>query len=97
MPDILQGDAHKLRQILINLLGNAIKFTHAGKVLLRVKVDRREDEKYMLRFTVSDTGVGLAADVQKLILTLSPRRTTRPPGTTEEPDWGWRYRLGWSG
>ena len=85
VPDILQGDAHKLRQILINLLGNAIKFTHAGKVLLRVKVDKGEDEKYMLQFIVSDTGVGLAADVQKLIFdpfTQADNSTTRKYGGT---------------
>jgi two-component system, sensor histidine kinase and response regulator len=85
VPEIMQGDANKLRQILVNLLGNAIKFTHAGEVALRVKVDQVDDEKYMLRFTVSDTGVGLAADVRKLIFepfTQADNSTTRNYGGT---------------
>jgi two-component system, sensor histidine kinase and response regulator len=85
VPEIMQGDANKLRQILVNLLGNAIKFTHAGEVALRVKIDRVEDKKYMLHFTVSDTGVGLAADVRKLIFdpfTQADNSTTRNYGGT---------------
>jgi two-component system sensor histidine kinase/response regulator len=85
VPEIMQGDANKLRQILVNLLGNAIKFTHAGEVALRVKVDKVEDRKYMLHFTVSDTGVGLAADVRKLIFdpfTQADNSTTRNYGGT---------------
>ena len=85
VPEIMQGDANKLRQILVNLLGNAIKFTHAGEVVVRVKVDKVEDEQYMLHFTVSDTGVGLAADVRKLILdpfTQADNSTTRNYGGT---------------
>jgi len=85
VPEIMQGDANKLRQILVNLLGNAIKFTQAGEVALRVKMDKVEDKKYMLHFTVSDTGVGLAADVQKLIFdpfTQADSSTTRNYGGT---------------
>jgi two-component system sensor histidine kinase/response regulator len=85
VPEIVQGDANKLRQILVNLLGNAIKFTHAGEVVLRVKIDSVEDKKYMLHFTVSDTGVGLAADVRKLIFdpfTQADSSTTRNYGGT---------------
>ena len=85
VPAIVQGDANKLRQILVNLLGNAIKFTHAGEVVLRVRIDQMEDKKYMLHFTVSDTGVGLAADVRKLIFdpfTQADNSTTRNYGGT---------------
>ncbi len=85
VPEIMQGDANKLRQILVNLLGNAIKFTHAGEVALRVKIDQVEDKQYMLHFTVSDTGVGLAADVRKLIFdpfTQADNSTTRNYGGT---------------
>ncbi len=85
VPVIMQGDANKLRQILVNLLGNAIKFTHAGEVVLRVKIDQVEDKQYMLHFTVSDTGVGLAADVRKLIFdpfTQADNSTTRNYGGT---------------
>jgi two-component system, sensor histidine kinase and response regulator len=85
VPEILKGDANKLRQILVNLLGNAIKFTHAGEVALHVRVDKVEGEKYRLHFTVSDTGVGLAADVRKLIFdpfTQADSSTTRNYGGT---------------
>ena len=85
VPEIMQGDANKLRQILVNLLGNAIKFTHAGEVTLRVKIDQVEDKQYLLHFTVSDTGVGLAADVRKLIFdpfTQADNSTTRNYGGT---------------
>jgi PAS domain S-box-containing protein len=85
VPEMVRGDANKLRQILVNLLGNAIKFTHAGEVALRVKMDNVEDKKYMLHFTVSDTGVGLAADVRKLIFdpfTQADNSTTRNYGGT---------------
>jgi CheY-like chemotaxis protein/anti-sigma regulatory factor (Ser/Thr protein kinase) len=85
VPEIVRGDENKLRQILVNLLGNAIKFTHAGEVGLRVKIDKVEDKKYLLRFTVSDTGVGLAADVRKLIFdpfTQADNSTTKNYGGT---------------
>jgi two-component system, sensor histidine kinase and response regulator len=85
VPEIVQGDANKLRQIVVNLLGNAIKFTHAGEVALRVKIDTVKEKKYMLHFTVSDTGVGLAANVQKLIFdpfTQADNSTTRNYGGT---------------
>jgi two-component system, sensor histidine kinase and response regulator len=85
VPEIVQGDANKLRQILVNLLGNAIKFTHAGEVALRVKIDKVEDKKYLVHFTVSDTGVGLAAEVRKLIFdpfTQADNSTTRNYGGT---------------
>jgi two-component system sensor histidine kinase/response regulator len=85
VPEVVQGDANKLRQILVNLLGNAIKFTHAGEVALHVTCDQVEGEKYLLHFTVSDTGVGLAADVRKLIFdpfTQADSSTTRNFGGT---------------
>lgn len=53
------GDANRLRQILINLVGNAIKFTHKGQVLLSVSVGQREDGTVQVRFEVSDTGIGI--------------------------------------
>ncbi len=60
--DMLDGDATRLEQVLINLIGNAIKFTETGKVTVRVNalaVDRRQAR---LRFTVADTGIGIAPE-----------------------------------
>jgi len=62
VPAILYGDPHRLRQILINLVGNALKFTEHGEVLLQVTCDvtpRPADEAHV-RFTVRDTGIGLS-------------------------------------
>ncbi|HVA80718.1 MAG TPA: response regulator [Candidatus Binataceae bacterium] len=65
MPDVprqLGGDPLRLRQILINLIGNAIKFTETGQVLLTVERDPAGEGPGALLFTVSDTGIGIAAD-----------------------------------
>ncbi len=63
-PSDLLGDPSRLQQILLNLLGNAIKFTEAGEVTLRVTRDPTASVPTALRFTVTDTGIGIAA--QKL-------------------------------
>ena len=64
VPNALIGDSGRLRQIILNLVGNAIKFTDQGEVVLDVVVDRQIDDGVMLRFTVSDTGIGIAPDKQ---------------------------------
>ncbi len=57
-----QGDAYRIRQILVNLLGNAIKFTAQGGIFLRVRLEERGPEDDRLRFEVADTGAGIAPD-----------------------------------
>ena len=58
------GDAHRLRQVLLNLAGNAVKFTERGHVVIRAAVERVIDERtVLLGFSVADTGPGIAADV----------------------------------
>lgn len=61
-PFLLYGDPHKLRQIIINLVGNAVKFTDHGFVSLRVYPREQEDNRVTLRFEVADTGGGIPVD-----------------------------------
>ncbi len=85
VPVMICGDAYRLRQILINLLGNAIKFTLAGGVALRVRVNHVDGENATLHFTVSDTGPGIAANACKMIFdpfTQADSSTTRTFGGT---------------
>lgn len=59
LPQTLTGDPGRLRQVLINLLGNAIKFTSKGEVVLKVYTERQNENEIVLHFVVSDTGVGI--------------------------------------
>jgi len=62
VPQVLVGDPGRLRQVLTNLLGNAIKFSHRGEVSLRVKVLDRAGDNVRLRIEVADQGIGIPAD-----------------------------------
>jgi two-component system, sensor histidine kinase and response regulator len=62
VPEVLRGDPNRLRQVMVNLVGNAIKFTHEGEVALKVETEGRRDGRYQLHFIVSDTGVGIPKD-----------------------------------
>ncbi|GLH73343.1 hypothetical protein GETHLI_18450 [Geothrix limicola] len=64
IPASLRGDPGRIRQILINLVGNAIKFTGAGSVILRARAGAREGDHLELAFTLEDTGIGIPEDAQ---------------------------------
>ena len=67
VPDAVVGDPLRVRQIITNLIGNAIKFTERGHILLSVREERRVDDCTRLHFSVTDTGVGIARDRQAAI------------------------------
>ena len=62
MPIGLIGDPHRLRQVIVNLVGNAIKFTERGEVAVRVTNDNGSNQPGTLRFAVSDTGIGIPSE-----------------------------------
>jgi two-component system, sensor histidine kinase and response regulator len=67
IPTWLEGDPGRLRQILVNLIGNAVKFTDSGEVVVRVQQVAEQTASLMLRFTVQDTGIGIADEARARI------------------------------
>ena len=85
VPDALQGDPTRLCQIVLNLLGNAIKFTREGEVVLVVEKRNEVDEAVVLHFAVTDTGIGIHREKQSTIFeafTQADTSTTRKFGGT---------------
>jgi two-component system, sensor histidine kinase and response regulator len=85
VPDGLRGDPTRIRQILVNLLGNAIKFTSAGEVVIQVGIQDESEDEVVLHFAVRDTGIGILLEKQKLIFeafTQTDNSTTRKYGGT---------------
>jgi signal transduction histidine kinase len=83
--DLVAGDPARLRQILVNLLGNAVKFTRSGEVTLSVQNESRDHDHVMLWFTVKDTGVGIPPEKLSEIFasfTQADNSTTRTYGGT---------------
>ena len=68
VPDVVVGDPTRLRQIVVNLLSNALKFTERGEVLLRVEGEAFGQDDSVLHFSVHDTGIGIPRDKQKAYL-----------------------------
>lgn len=85
VPNALVGDPVRLRQIIVNLVGNAIKFTSEGEVVVRIEVDSRNTDSVNLQFSVNDTGIGIPADQCAAIFeefTQADSSTTRKYGGT---------------
>ncbi len=84
-PDIVIGDPGRLRQVLTNLVGNAVKFTEQGEIVLDVEKESETEGKLRLRFTLTDTGIGIPFEKQTSIFepfTQADGSTTRKYGGT---------------
>ncbi|MDP8975719.1 MAG: ATP-binding protein [Actinomycetota bacterium] len=64
VPPLLRGDPGRIRQVLLNLMSNAVKFTEVGEVVVRVELVDQSDEQVMLRFSVTDSGIGIDQQAQ---------------------------------
>jgi PAS domain S-box-containing protein len=85
VPDFVCGDPSRLRQILVNLVDNAIKFTHKGEVLARINVEKQMESRSFVHFAIHDTGIGIPAAKQNDIFdafTQADKSTTREYGGT---------------
>lgn len=85
IPSTLSGDPGRLRQILLNLVGNAIKFTERGEIDITVEIIDSSEERVALRFSVRDTGIGIPVEKQELLFacfTQADSSTTRKFGGT---------------
>ena len=67
VPHAAIGDPGRLRQVLVNLIGNAIKFTERGQILVQVEIEAKTDEHYRLHYFVSDSGIGVPPEKQQTI------------------------------
>ena len=89
IPATIETDPTRLRQVLFNLLGNAIKFTKSGGVQLAIQLVRSSDSDHQLRFEVTDTGIGMTSEQQKRLFkpfSQADSSMTRRFGGTRAPD-----------
>ena len=85
VPRLLIGDFQRLRQVIVNLIGNAIKFTQRGEVVLEVECESPREGSAVLHFTISDTGIGIPRNKQSVIFEMfeqADSTTTRRYGGT---------------
>jgi len=88
-------DEPRLRQILLNLVGNAVKFTEKGEVVTKVERMERDGRRDWLRFSVRDTGIGLRVDHMRRIFEPFYQVDSSTTRRYEGAGLGWRFAGGW--
>ncbi|MCK5323826.1 MAG: hybrid sensor histidine kinase/response regulator, partial [Desulfobulbaceae bacterium] len=78
LPEVVEGDVNRIRQIMVNLTGNAMKFTGQGNVDIRAELTKQTEDAVVVRFSVSDTGIGIPEDRQDAIF----EKFTQADGST---------------
>ena len=94
VPDALVGDPFRLRQIVVNLVGNALKFTERGEITVRVESDGVSETTPLLRFAVADTGIGIPPEARARIFSAFEQGDARPRAAMAGPVWVWQSRAG---
>lgn len=85
IPEMINGDPHRLRQVLLNILGNSAKFTEKGKIRTVITLEKKEEKQVFLHFKLQDTGIGIPPDKVETIFELftqADSSTTRKYGGT---------------
>ena len=95
VPDRLTGDPERLGQLLVNLIGNAIRYTERGEILVNVEREDSNGHEARVKFTVSDTGIGISPDKIDRIFRPFSRVDNRYDSQTQEVDHQWAY-AGWN-
>jgi len=95
IPEELIGDPGRLRQVMLNLLGNAIKFTARGEISLRAELAARSDDGLVVRCAVHDTGIGIAPHRLEAVFSPFVQAEGQQPAPMAAPGWGWRSANSW--
>ena len=96
IPGVVRGDADRLRQILLNLIANAVKFTPDGKIIVRALPVETSRRHAIVRFEVEDTGIGVLPTLSRNCSSRSSKRIVRRRAGLEVPASGCRFANGWS-
>ena len=89
LPPLLMGDPLRLGQVLLNLVGNAVKFTESGEVFFEIQLAGCDATHAQVLFSVKDTGIGMTPEQMAKLFVLSPRQTHPLHAATVVPAWAW--------